>query len=250
MNVANTLTGPTTVSQGTLQLAIGNALSSSAVTVAAGAKLSVGPQVAAVVPSLVNNGLVDVGLGGLTITAGQNATGIVAGIVAGRADGTWSGTSGITSSAAATQGERAVGWLDNGDGSFTVAFAAAGDWNVNGVVDFDDVLQFVSANLYDAGLPANWADGDFDYNGVVDFDDVLAAVSANLFDTGPYNAPPAGPGLSLAAGPSGIAAVPEPATWALAVGGLGAAGFVMLCRGFGRSRTRAHASTPYGNAGP
>jgi len=110
-----------------------------------------------------------------------------------------------------------------------VAFAAAGDWNVNGVVDFDDVLQFVSANLYDTGLPATWADGDFDYNGVVDFDDVLASVSAGLFDTGPYNTAPGGlmlmgfgdndPGLLA----GGFTAVPEPSTWVLAMIGFGVA---------------------------
>ena len=226
-NAANTLTGPTTVSQGALQLGSANALSSSAVTVAAGAKLTVGPQVAAVVPALVNNGLVDVGLGGLTISAGQNAAGIVAGIVAGRNNGLWNGTAGITSSAAATQSERAVGWLDNGDGSYTVAFAAAGDWNLNGVVDFDDVVQFVSANLYDTGLPATWAEGDFDYNGVVDFDDVVASVSANLFDAGPYNTAPSG--LS-ALGGGGIAAVPEPAAWVLAVFGVVASGALVRRR--------------------
>ncbi len=227
LDQANTLTAPITVTQGTLRLATANTLSSSAVTVAAGATLTVGPQVAAVVPSLVNNGLLDVGLGGLTVTAGQTAASIVAGIMAGRTDGTWSGRSGITSSAAATQSERAVGWLDNGDGSFTVAFGAAGDWNLNGVVDFDDVVQFVSANLYDTGLPATWADGDFDYNGVVDFDDVVASVAANLFDAGPYNTGPGGlsalGGAGLMGG-SGIVAVPEPATWALvAVGALCAA---------------------------
>ncbi len=226
---ANTYTGPTDVQQGTLRLTNANALSTSAVTVAAGATLSVGPQVAAVVPALVNNGLVDVGLGGLTVAAGQTAEGIVAAIIAGRTDGTWSGTSGITSSAAATQSERAVGWLDNGDGSFTVAFGAAGDWNLNGVVDFDDVVQFVSANLYDTGLPATWAEGDFDYNGVVDFDDVVASVSANLFDTGPYNTAPGGlSALGVGDGlvgdglmNGGFAAVPEPAAWVLAVLGAG-----------------------------
>jgi autotransporter-associated beta strand protein len=228
---SNTYTGATTVSQGTLRLATATAVSSSAsaVTVAAGATLSVGPQVAAVVPTLVNNGLVDVGLGGLTVTTGQTATGIVAAIIAGRTDGTWSGTSGITSSAAATQSERAVGWLNNGDGSFTVAFGAAGDWNLNGVVDFDDVVQFVSANLYDTGLPATWADGDYDYNGVVDFDDVVASVSANLFDTGPYNTAPGGLALTGFGGEDhglmngGFAAVPEPATWLLGAAGMACA---------------------------
>jgi fibronectin-binding autotransporter adhesin len=224
LDAANPLTGPTTVTQGTLQLATADALSSSAVTVAAGATLSVGPQVAAVVPALVNNGLVDVGLGGLTVTSGQTAETIVAAIIAGRADGLWSGTSGITSSGAATQSERAVGWLDNGDGSYTVAFGAAGDWNLDGVVDFTDVIQFVSANLFNTGLPATWADGDFDYNGVVDFDDIIAAQSANLFNAGPYNTAPGGLsalgfGDGLAGG--GIVAVPEPATWVLVA--LGAA---------------------------
>jgi fibronectin-binding autotransporter adhesin len=233
---ANTLTGPTTVSQGTLQLATSNALSSSAVTVAAGATLSVGPQVAATIPSLVNNGLVDVGLGGLTVTSGQTAEGIVAAIIAGRADGLWTGTSGITSSAAATQSERAVGWLNNGDGSFTVAFGAAGDWNLNGVVDFDDVVQFVSANLYDTGLPATWAEGDYDYNGVVDFDDVVASVSANLFDAGPYNTGPGGlsalgfGGDDLGLMSGGFTAVPEPAASVLLAAGLAAWGIARLQR--------------------
>jgi autotransporter-associated beta strand protein len=218
LTATNTHTGPTTVTQGTLELANPAALSSSAVTVAAGAKLTVGPQVAAVVPALINNGLVDVGLGGLRVTAGQTAIGIVAGIKAGRNNGTWSGTSGIGSSAAAATSDRAVGWVDNGGGSFTVAFAAAGDWNLNGVVDFDDVLQFVSRGLYDTGRPATWAEGDFDYNGVVDFDDVVASVSANLFDTGPYSsalAAAAVPGLG-----SGVA-VPEPATWLPCAAGIG-----------------------------
>ncbi len=232
---ANTLTGPTTVAQGALVLGNAAALSSSPVTVAAGAKLSVGPQVAAVVPALVNNGLVDVGLGSLTITSGQGPATLVAAIVAGRNDGTWDGATGITSSAAAAQSERAVGWLNNGDGSFTVAFGAAGDWNLNGVVDFDDVVQFVSANLYDTGLPATWADGDYDYNGVVDFDDVVASVSANLFDTGPYNTAPGSLALLDFAG--GVAAVPEPATWVLvAVGAICAA-----CGRLGGGLPRANA---------
>ena len=223
----NTFSGPTTVSQGTLRLATAGALSASAVTVAPGARLSVGPQVAAAVPALANNGLVDVGRGGLTITAGQTAAGIVAAIVAGRNDGTWDGLTGITSGAAATQSERAVGWLDNGDGSFTVGYAAAGDWNVNGIVDFDDVVQCVSAGLFDTGLPATWSQGDYDYNGVVDFDDVLAQSAAGLFDTGPYNLAPGG---MAALGLDVAMPVPEPSTWALVLAGLACAGFALTRR--------------------
>ena len=209
LTATNTHTGPTTVSQGTLELGDAGALAASAVTVAAGAKLSVGRQVAAAVPALVNNGLVDVGLGRLTVAGGQTAQGILAGVRTGRGDGTWAGPAGITSSAAATLSQRAVGWLDNGDGSFTVGYAAAGDWNVNGTVDFDDVVQFVSAGLFDTGLPATWAQGDYDYNGVVDFDDVLAQSAAGLFDTGPYN-------VSV----GGVAVVPEPTASMLAACGI------------------------------
>ena len=120
------------------------------------------------------------------------------------------------------------------------AFGAAGDWNLDGVVDFTDVIQFVSANLFNTGLPATWADGDFDYNGVVDFDDVVASVSANLFDAGPYNAAPGGLsalgfGDGLAGG--GIAAVPEPATWMLVAIGIG-------CAIAGRRNSRPRPRTP------
>jgi hypothetical protein len=169
-------------------------------------------------------GKVDMGRGTVNIASGT-ASEIVAAIVAGRNNGTWDGATGISSSAAAAAGgERAVGWVSNGDGSFTVAFGAAGDVNLNGVVDFDDVVQVLSANLYDTGLPATYADGDYDYNGVYDFDDVVAAVGANLYDTGPYNTAPVVLGGAGLIG-SGIVAVPEPATWVLvALGAACAAG--------------------------
>jgi autotransporter-associated beta strand protein len=225
---SNTFTGPTTVAQGTLQLGNAGALSSSAVTVAAGATLAVSPQVAAAVPALANNGLVDVGLGGLTVTSGQTAATLMAGIGAGRNGGTWDGATGITSTAAAGMTDRAVGWIDNGGGSFTVGFAAAGDLDMNGLVDLDDVIAFVSSSLYDTGLPSVWAQGDYDYNSIVDLDDVIAFVSGGLYDAGPYNAAPAGMSLAgLADDPSlmngGFAAVPEPTAWALAVLGAGLA---------------------------
>jgi fibronectin-binding autotransporter adhesin len=219
---SNTYTGPTLVTQGTLQLGNAHAISSSAVTVATGATLSVGPQVSAVVPSLVNNGLVDVSKSRITVISGQTATGITAGIVAGRSSGSWNGASGITSSAAAAMTDRAVGWCDNGDGSFTVGFAAAGDLDMNGLVDLDDVIAFVGGGLYDTGSPAVWAQGDYDYNGIVDLDDVIAFVGGGLYDKGPYL--PAPSGMAAFSGESlGIAAVPEPSTWVMIAGGIACA---------------------------
>jgi fibronectin-binding autotransporter adhesin len=234
---ANTLTGPTTVTEGTLELATADALSSSAVTVAAGATLAIGPQVSAAVPSLTNDGLVDVGLGELTVVSGLTAEGLKSQIVAGRNEGAWDGATGITSSGAAGTADRAVGWIDNGDGSLRFGFAAAGDLDMNGLVDLDDVIAFVSGGLYDTGAPAVWAQGDYDYNGIVDLDDVIAFVGGGLYDQGPYNQPVGGlslmgfgggddPGLMS----GGFTAVPEPGTWVLAGSACGFAGLLMRRR--------------------
>jgi len=94
------------------------------------------------------------------------------------------------------------------------------------VVDFDDVLTFVSGSRYDTGEKAMWSEGDSDYNGVVDFDDVLTFVSAGLFDAGPYNAGTPLGGLALLGKGGetdakllggGIVAVPEPSGMILLV---------------------------------
>ncbi len=127
-------------------------------------------------------------------------------LVAGRGDGSWSGTSGITSSQAATDIAqsipRTVGWLDNGDGSVTFAFAAAGDTNLDWNVDILDAANFLAGGKFDSGQPASWIEGDFGYDGLVDILDAADFLSTGLFDAGPYNAPP---GLG-----EEVAAVPEP----------------------------------------
>lgn len=180
-------------------------------TVAAGSVLTLGSGVPDTVAQLANAGLLDVGTSRLTVRSGLSAGQVMAWISTGRNGGAWDGPAGVTSSAVAAALGRAVGWRANGDGSFTIAYSAAGDLDLNGVVDFDDVVAMVSAGRYDTGLPATWSQGDYDYNGVVDFDDVVGIVSAGLFDTGAYAAAP------LQLGP--LTAVPEPATWIAAASG-------------------------------
>jgi autotransporter-associated beta strand protein len=211
---ANTLTGSTSVQQGTLQLANGSALGSSNVIPVAGGIVSLTPYLQTTVGGLAPNagGLVDLGSGLVTVASGLSPTDLVTAIVAGRGDGSWTGTSGITSSVAASDVAvsipRAVGWLDNGDGSVTAAFAAPGDTNLDWQVDVLDASNFLSFGKFDSGLPAAWQEGDFNYDGVVDVLDAADFFGTGLYDAGSYN-PPAG-----SAG--AIAAVPEPSAVSLA----------------------------------
>ena len=108
---------------------------------------------------------------------------------------------------------RAIGWLDNGDGSVTFAFAAPGDTNLDGLIDVLDAAALSSAARFND--TAVWSEGDFNYDGIYDDLDNALFVSTGLFDAGPYNAPPGAVGS--------IAAVPEPAACTLLVAGLAAA---------------------------
>jgi len=205
LNSPNNLTGPTTIQQGTVQLADASALTTSTISPLAGGVLSLTPGLQATVGGLNPNagGLVDVGTGMITVTNGLTPTALLTALQSGRAGGLWTGSSGITSFAAASstaQGmPRSVGWLDNGNGSVTFAYAAPGDTNLDWTVDILDVSNLLAMGKFDTGLPATWIDGDFGYDGVVDILDVADFFSTGLYDSGPYNAPA-----------GSIAAVPEP----------------------------------------
>jgi autotransporter-associated beta strand protein len=209
LTAANTLTGSTTVQQGTLQLANAAALGSSTVIPLAGGTVSLAAYLQTTVGGLDPNagGLVDLANGLVTVAGGLSPTDLVTAIVSGRGDGSWTGTSGITSSVAASDVAssipRSVGWLDNGDGSLTVAYAAPGDTNIDWSVDILDTANFLALGKFDTGSAATWQEGDFNYDGIVDILDASAFISTGLFDTGTYNAAPGSAGA--------VAAVPEPA---------------------------------------
>jgi len=157
-------------------------------------------------------GLVDLGAGGFVIAAGGiTPADLLADLAAGRGDGSWNGTAGITSSlAGASGGARTIGWLiDGNDGSIHVSFAAAGDTNLDGMVDIGDVANFLGAGLLDTGIPATWDTGDFNLDGFVDQLDLADFLGAGLYDAGSY--------LPAATGAAPMAAVPEPSVAGLAV---------------------------------
>jgi autotransporter-associated beta strand protein len=228
-----TYTGDTNVAAGTLRLANGTALTSSRIVPLSGGTVAIAPYLQASVGGLAPNagGLTDAGNGYVTVEAGLSVTDMLTALLAGRGDGSWNGTSGITSSAAASSGGlRTVGWLDNGDGSLAVAYAAGGDTNLDWTVDILDAANFLSAGKFDTGNPATWNQGDFTYDGVVDILDAADFLSTGLFDAGTYNTPSP---VTVS-----VTAVPEPSSAAsLAVAAL-AAGWLgrraLRLNGYGR----------------
>ena len=93
-------------------------------------------------------------------------------------NGTWTGTGITSSNAAANPGLYAVGYADGGYDNNGVAagtqvvveFALAGDANLDGLVNFSDLL-LVAQDYGRTGQ--DWADGDFNYDGLVNFSDLL-----------------------------------------------------------------------------
>ncbi len=219
---ANTLTGSTTIQQGTLRLAHPSALAASTIVPLASGTLAVTPFLQTTVGGLAANagGMIDVGSGMITVARGLAPADMVAAILTGLGDGSWNGGSGITSSVAAADlaasVPRTVGWLDYGDGSVAFAFAAPGDTNLDWQVDILDAANFLAGGRFDSGLPASWNDGDFTYDGVTDILDAAGFLSTGLFDAGGYNPPTP---------TTAVAAVPEPSTGLIVV----AAAIIACC---------------------
>jgi autotransporter-associated beta strand protein len=189
----NTHSGGTVIEAGTIIVKDASALGTGEVRIKAGATLVIDPAAGeAVAGSLVieEGGFVDLGTGRIRIVAGMTATALVDALLSGKGDGSWTMSAGIGSSAvsaAVGMGTlRTIGWLDNGDGSFTAGFAAQGDTTMDGAVDILDASNFVTSAKYDTGLYTSWVDGDFNHDGVLDILDATDFFNSALFDQGIY----------------------------------------------------------------
>jgi hypothetical protein len=68
----------------------------------------------------------------------------------------------------------------------TVAYATAGDTNLDWSVDILDVADMLAAGRFNSGLQSDWTDGDFNHDGIVDSLDLADVLAAGLFNAGRY----------------------------------------------------------------
>jgi hypothetical protein len=116
------------------------------------------------------------------------------------------GTGGTNGRIAEITGTTATNY-SNFTGSATRT-AFAGDVNLDGTVNFDDVL--VLSPNFNKTVTNGWAGADFTGDGNVNFDDVLA-LSPNFNKSGGTNTPLNVNGVAGAAGAAlGASSVPEP----------------------------------------
>jgi len=231
------------VASGTLVLASGSVSGSPALAVSGGGLVSLPADrreivnLSALAIDQATGGKLDIGVGRINVAPG----GIVeadlrADLIAGRGTGSFSGTSGIMTTgpkASAGSTNPVVGYRVLASGTAVVAWAAAGDANLDGVVNSSDVTLINTARLYGKGnVGAAWSQGDFTYSGSVNSTDVQSMLSAQLYGKGSYLQVVQGGMLAMALGSAadgfglgdaalpGFAAVPEPGAWGLAVAGL------------------------------
>ena len=88
----------------------------------------------------------------------------------------------------------------------TVAYAAAGDANLDWRVDILDIAHTLASGKFNSDLPASWREGDFNYDGLFDTLDIAELIVNGLYAAAPYHdVDPA----------AGVAVVPEPSAAAL-----------------------------------
>jgi hypothetical protein len=187
---------------------------------------------------LPSNSRVDVGPSALAVnfTAGNDPVAkIVSYLSTGYNGGAWTGTAGIVSSSVSALGTSpllSVGYADGNTDTGTpaapnqvlVKFTLAGDANLDGNVDFNDLFA-VGKRLNTTGN--DWANGNFNYspNGNVDFNDLFIigqnlnkSIESVLSEVAPLTVEP----LSAAVLTANTDVLPEPTAMALLTAGASA----------------------------
>ena len=186
---ANSYTGGTIVEEGELVIRDVAALGGGRLEVRAGARVTLDIGLGQLtLPVLMMDllGRIDLGTGRLSIAAGGISEAAVRQmLLVGRNDGTWDGTAGFTSRMATPLSDRTLGYLA-GPEEITIAYAAAGDANLDGIIDVSDMASFVTNIDAPDQQDAGWGGGDFNYDGLIDQLDLSDFLGTGLYDQGIY----------------------------------------------------------------
>jgi hypothetical protein len=214
---ALTLSGPitgahalTVAGNGTLRLATGNAITTlTSLTVQTGATLD------------ITTSTLEIKFASPAVDPVRTIAGY---LTSGYKNGAWTGM-GITSSAAAANLLFSIGYADGNTDTATPAaanqvlikYTLAGDANLDGNVDFNDLFA-VGKRLNTTGN--NWANGNFNYspNGAVDFNDLFIIgqnLNKTINDAGEVLGGTIVPLVSLAQTQNTATPLPEPSLLAL-----------------------------------
>jgi len=189
LNGANSHSGGMIVEEGVLVIRDVAALGSGRLEVWAGAGVTLDVGFGEVVLSaLIMDplGRIEFGTGRLSIAAAGIAEAAVRQmLILGRNGGAWDGTEGFASRAAGPGRGRALGYVVTPN-AITIAYAATGDGNLDGIVDLLDVGGMSAGLDPIEPLGAAWYSGDYNYDGAVDVLDIFDFLSTGLFDQGSY----------------------------------------------------------------
>jgi hypothetical protein len=210
---ANTHSGGTVAAAGTLVIRHVGAVGSGGLRVQAGATVMLDVGIVELpLASLVvePGGRIDLGTGRITVAGGGlPAADAVALITSGRGDGSWNGASGFVTRSAVSDSGLGIGFAVNGDGSTTIAFAAAGDLSLDGQIDILDISAFLGAATLDTAVSGGWVDGDFNYDGFCDALDIGAFLATGFFEQGSYLPAAAAENASLSAAAAAFASLAD-----------------------------------------
>lgn len=201
LNKANAHTGGLRVEEGTVILQHVDALNGGPLVVNAGARVLIDTGTS-LVPlsslSLDAAANLDVGEGGFTVSnGGFSEADVRQALIEGRNGGAWDAAAGITHSS--TAASRAVGYRVDAAGALTARQTLAGDVDLDGDVDFDDILGLFPN--YGTATGMVWYGGDITYDDAVNFDDILA-LFPNYGNGGAFGA--SGAGLGGGRGGTGL----------------------------------------------
>jgi autotransporter-associated beta strand protein len=189
LNGASRHSGGTIVEAGVLVIRDVAALGSGRLEVWAGACVTLDVGFGEVVLSALivdPLGRIELGTGRLSIaSAGITEAVVRQMLILGRNGGAWDGTAGFSSRAATPGRGRALGYVATPD-AITIAYAAAGDGNLDGIVDLFDANGLASALQSIEPAGAAWYSADYNYDGAVDVLDIVDFLSTGLFDQGSY----------------------------------------------------------------